>query len=251
MNTVIVESSGEIVIIESNTSNVLEIYEGLPGPQGPTGATGAAGPTGPAGPPGPAGSTDHFLLTNIGVNTHVQIDSHIASTSNPHSVTKTQVGLANVPNVDATNPANIVQTSFYRFVTDTEKSTWNSKEPAIPTGLTSQFWRGDKTFASPTPSDVGLGNVDNTSDLSKDLNKFEKIAKNLRSYPHSFSYSGGKLASITYTTGPGTTIVRTFNFTGNDLTSVVLSGTLPTELGGITTKTFTYSVGILSSVSYS
>lgn len=41
---------------------------------------------------------DHTAISNIGTNTHAQIDSHIANTSNPHSVTKTQVGLANVTN---------------------------------------------------------------------------------------------------------------------------------------------------------
>jgi hypothetical protein len=48
-----------------------------------------------------------------------------------HTLTKTDVGLGNVPNTDATNPANIVQTSSYRFVTDTEKSTWNGKQDAL------------------------------------------------------------------------------------------------------------------------
>lgn len=45
-----------------------------------------------------AGVLNHTTLTNIGTNTHVQIDAHIASISNPHSVTKTQVGLSNVEN---------------------------------------------------------------------------------------------------------------------------------------------------------
>jgi len=45
---------------------------------------------------GATGSTDHTALTNIGTNTHPQIDTHLASTANPHSVTKAQVGLTNV-----------------------------------------------------------------------------------------------------------------------------------------------------------
>lgn len=42
-------------------------------------------------------------------------------------LTKSQVGLGNVPNTDATNPANITQDSTHRFVSDTEKTAWNGK----------------------------------------------------------------------------------------------------------------------------
>ncbi len=53
-----------------------------------------------------ATSGDHSDLNDIGVNTHTQIDSHIASTSNPHDVTKAQVGLGDVPNIDTTDAVN-------------------------------------------------------------------------------------------------------------------------------------------------
>lgn len=53
--------------------------------------------------------------------------THILDYTNPHNVNKTQVGLSNVPNTDCTNPSNITQSSSYRFVTDTEKTTWNNK----------------------------------------------------------------------------------------------------------------------------
>lgn len=45
------------------------------------------------------------LLLKEPANANIQ--QHIASTSNPHSVTKTQVGLSNVQNVDQTNASNI------------------------------------------------------------------------------------------------------------------------------------------------
>ncbi len=42
---------------------------------------------------------DHNLLINHGVKTHSDIDAHVTSTSNPHSTTKTHVGLSNVDDV--------------------------------------------------------------------------------------------------------------------------------------------------------
>ena len=59
---------------------------------------------------------------------------------------KSDIGLGNVQNIDTTNPSNIVEDSTHKFVTDTEKSTWNDKENAITVGTTSEYWRGDKTF---------------------------------------------------------------------------------------------------------
>jgi hypothetical protein len=54
-------------------------------------------------------------------------------------INSSSVGLGNVPNVDATNPANITQTSSYRFTTDAEKALWNSAN-FIP------YMKGNETF---------------------------------------------------------------------------------------------------------
>lgn len=61
----------------------------------------------------------------------LNLSSHIADINNPHSTTKSQVGLSNVQNVDTTNPSNISQDTTHRFVSDAEKSTWNGKQDAL------------------------------------------------------------------------------------------------------------------------
>lgn len=48
--------------------------------------------------------------------------NHLSNTSNPHSVTKTQVGLGNVINTDTTTTSNILDSTDKRFVTDAEKT---------------------------------------------------------------------------------------------------------------------------------
>lgn len=68
------------------------------------------------------GVTSHLDLTDIGTNSHATIDSHISSTSNPHSVTKSQVGLGSVVDADTTTTANITDSSNKRFMTDTQET---------------------------------------------------------------------------------------------------------------------------------
>lgn len=45
----------------------------------------------------------------------------------------------------------------------------NAKENSITAGTTAQYFRGDKTFQTLDKTAVGLGNVDNTSDLNKPI----------------------------------------------------------------------------------
>lgn len=45
----------------------------------------------------------------------------------------------------------------------------SSKEPALPAGTASQYYRGDKTWQTLDKTAVGLANVDNTSDANKPI----------------------------------------------------------------------------------
>ena len=65
--------------------------------------------------------------------------NHLSNTSNPHNVTKTQVGLSNVSNVDTTTTANITDSLNKRFVTDAKKTVLDN---------TSNTNTGDETTAS-------------------------------------------------------------------------------------------------------
>lgn len=80
------------------------------------------------------------------------------------------------------------------------------------------------------------------------LNSFEYFNQNLKSYPSALNYTGNVLNSRVYTLPTGT-ITKTYNRTGTQLTSVVLSGDIPSTIA--TTKTFTYTGTNLTSVTYS
>jgi len=113
---------------------------------------------------------DHQNLQNKGTNSHAQIDSHIASTGNPHSVTKAQVGLSNVDNTSDLN----------KPISTATQTALNGKENTITAGLTSQYFRGDKSFQTLDKTAVGLSNVDNTSDANKPVSTATQTALNLK-----------------------------------------------------------------------
>jgi hypothetical protein len=91
-------------------------------------------------------------------------------------ISKSDVGLGNVPNLDTSIPANITQDSTHRFVTDAEKSTWNGKQDALdftPVPNTRKVAGHPLTSdVTVTKSDVGLGNVTNDAQLKAAANDF-------------------------------------------------------------------------------
>lgn len=106
----------------------------------------------------------HSSLSGVGTNTHAQIDSHIADTiSNPHAVTKAQVGLGSVDNTaDTAKPVSTAQ-----------QAALDLKAP-----LASPTFTG--TVAGITKTMVGLSNVDNTSDANKPISTATQTALDLK-----------------------------------------------------------------------
>lgn len=87
----------------------------------------------------------NILINNVTLanNDTISYDSATSLWKNKQ-LSKNDVGLSNVVNLDTSNPANITQSASYRFATDSEKNTWNSKQNAIT--LTTTGTSGLATF---------------------------------------------------------------------------------------------------------
>ncbi len=113
------------------------------------------------------------------------INSHESNTSNPHSVTKSQVGLANADNTsDANKPiSSATQTALDGKVAGPASVT--DDLPAVFDGTTgklikSKAYSAFKTLLSLVKGDVGLSNVDNTSDVNKPISTATQAALDLK-----------------------------------------------------------------------
>lgn len=103
-----------------------------------------------------------FLQLRTTAATYSAIDTHILSVANPHSVTKTQVGLGNVDNTtDAGKPI----------------STATQTALDLKASLANPTFTG--TVGGVTKSMVGLANVDNTSDANKPVSTAQATANSL------------------------------------------------------------------------
>lgn len=97
------------------------------------------------------------LLTALGLKAdQSSLDAHTGNTSNPHSVTKSQVGLGSVDNTsDANKPVSTAQQTALNLKADASTLSAHTGNNSNPHAV--------------TKTQVGLGNVDNTSDLAKPI----------------------------------------------------------------------------------
>ncbi len=102
------------------------------------------------------------------------LSTHISNTSNPHSVTKTQIGLSNVDNTsDANKPVSTAQATALGLKLDA--STYNTNR-TTDTSVVSTHIADISNPHAVTKTQVGLGNVDNTSDVNKPVSTAQTSA---------------------------------------------------------------------------
>lgn len=139
----------------------------------------------------PISSATQTALDDI----EASLDSHVDNKSNPHEVTKSQVGLSNVDN---TSDLNKPISTATQDALDNKADLVDGKVPSeqlpeisslqLGTGADDAYY-GDKgnvaylhsqmTSGNPhnvTKSDVGLGNVNNTSDVNKPVSTAQATA---------------------------------------------------------------------------
>jgi len=79
------------------------------------------------------------------------------------------------------------------------------------------------------------------------VSTFETVSKNIKAWAAVFAYTDGRLTTITYTKNDST-ILKTLNYTGEKLTSIVLSGNTPSGIE--LTKTLSYTGDQLTGTNY-
>jgi hypothetical protein len=120
--------------------------------------------------------------------------------------------------------ADLAQDTTHRTVTDAEKTTWNAKQDPLgftPVPNTRTINGYDLTAnRSLVKLDIGLGNVDNTSDVNKPISTAEQAALNAK---ENLSNKVGSIATPSVTQYPNVTAVMDY-VAANISSSIILQG---------------------------
>jgi hypothetical protein len=112
---------------------------------------------------------DYIIMNQAGVwekSDGTDSVSSVAGKTGTVTLAKADVGLSDVNNTsDLAKP-----------VSTATQTALDGKEPTITAGSSGQYWTGNKTFATLDKSAVGLGNVDNTTDVNKPISTATQTA---------------------------------------------------------------------------
>lgn len=132
------------------------------------------------------------------------LTSHTSNTSNPHSVTKAQVGLGSVDNTsDAAKPVSTAQATALAAKADSSALTSHTGNTSNPHSV--------------TKAQVGLGSVDNTADSAKPVSTAAQAALDAKS-PIVRSRNAQTGTTYTLVLGDAGNVVSMNNGSANTLT---------------------------------
>lgn len=109
----------------------------------------------------------------------------------------TKLGTGINANKIADGSVDNTEFQYLNGVTSAIQTQFSGKEPTIAAGTTGQYWRGDKSWQTLDKSAVGLGNVDNTSDLNKPISTATQTALDGK-VDENAAISGATKTKITY-----------------------------------------------------
>ena len=99
------------------------------------------------------------------------LSSHALDTNNPHDVTKAQIGLDNVANIDTTTTANIADSTDKRFVSDAAKDKLTATTKTIIAEITDTIETLNWSATAPYTQNITLSVAGHTiTDADYDLN---------------------------------------------------------------------------------
>lgn len=99
------------------------------------------------------------------------LSSHELDTNNPHDITKAQIGLDNVVNIDTTTTANITDSTDKRFVSDAAKDKLTATTKTIIAEITDVIETLNWSATAPFMQNITLSVAGHTiTDADYDLN---------------------------------------------------------------------------------
>lgn len=167
----------------------------------------------PSVPAGIAASTVQDAIVEAATEAAAALSTHAARVDNPHVVTKAQVGLGNVPNVDASARSAHTGTQLSSTISDFT-ATASAAAPV-------QSVAGRIGAVSLAKTDVGLENVDNTSDANKPISTAVQTALD------------GKQATLGYTAENVANKGQVNGYAGLDNAGKVPSAQLPSYVDDV------------------
>jgi hypothetical protein len=191
-----------------------------------------------------AGSTATAPVITDGAIDNNKIAVGAVSTSSiaTGAVTSNEIANGTITNIDISASAAIAKSKLAALtIGDSDVSAISeskitnlvsdlaAKEAVIAAGTTSQYWRGDKTWqtlptapvtsvntqtgtVTLTKSDVGLANVDNTSDANKPVSTAQATADNLRVLKSGDTMTGDLGVIGNYTLKDNATATKSYRF---------------------------------------